>query len=51
MNFVEINKDINSLIDMPERKRLEILEIIRNDTKFLQSKGLMDYSLLLFIET
>ena len=25
--------------------------MIQNDSKFLQSKGLMDYSLLLFIET
>lgn len=29
----------------------DLNEIIHNDSKFLESKGLMDFSLLLFVET
>ena len=38
-------------IDLGETKRKHILSVVKKDVKFLSGKGLMDYSLLLAIET
>lgn len=36
---------------MGEVKRKHLLSVVKKDVKFLSGKGLMDYSLLLAIET
>jgi hypothetical protein len=50
-NFTEINEDYNkTLINISADKTSKLQEIIIKDSKFLQSFGLMDYSLLFAIE-
>lgn len=52
MNFIEINRDIGySLIDLNVMELDEINEIIESDSEFLSSEGLMDYSLLMVLES
>ena len=38
-------------IDLGERKRKHLLSVVKKDSEFLASHGLMDYSLLLAVET
>ena len=51
INFIEINKDSGfSLIELTFEQNDLLQKIILNDSMFLESLGLMDYSLLLVIE-
>ena len=51
MNFVEINKDSGyRLMELTSEQNTILNKIMINDTLFLESLGLMDYSLLLVIE-
>ena len=51
LNFIEINRDHgNALIDLTDSQVNQLNTIISNDSAFLTSEGLMDYSLLLVIE-
>ena len=38
-------------IDLGEKKRKHLLSVVKKDSEFLSSHGLMDYSLLLAVET
>jgi hypothetical protein len=49
MNFLEISQEVNMIKLQPGEKQL-LEEIIELDSKFLESLGLMDYSLLLVVE-
>ena len=49
MNFLEISQEVNIIKLHPGEKQL-LEEIIELDSKFLESQGLMDYSLLLVVE-
>ena len=49
MNFLEISQEVNMIKLHPGEKQL-LEEIIELDSKFLESQGLMDYSLLLVVE-
>jgi hypothetical protein len=52
LNFLEVNRDNgNALIDLTNYQVDELNHIISNDSKFLTSEGLMDYSLLLVMES
>ncbi len=51
MNYLEINKDCqNQLFKVPQQKFDTLAWLIQEDSQFLRSKGIMDYSLLLVIE-
>lgn len=52
MNFVEIERDIgDSLLQLDIPNCDMLLKVAQSDSKFLASIGIMDYSLLLGIET
>ena len=51
LNFLEINKDIDYLVHITESDKMRLNEIIRKDSIFLEKHNLMDYSLLLAIES
>ena len=51
LNYVEINKDCGyTLMELTQEQNTKLNNIINIDSLFLQSQGLMDYSLLLVIE-
>ena len=51
LNFLEIDKDCGfSLMELTSNQNKLLKKIIINDSMFLESLGLMDYSLLLVIE-
>jgi len=51
-NFIEISKSIGKrLLNVTEEKCYEILNALEADSKFLASHNIMDYSLLLVVET
>ena len=51
INFMEMQADFKRmLVECSHEKKLEILDILRKDSKFLREYGIMDYSLLLAIE-
>ena len=51
INFMEIQADLKRmLVECSQEKKLEILDILRKDSKFLREHSIMDYSLLLAIE-
>jgi len=52
VNFIEIDKAMNfQLLNMQADDRDELISIISKDSNFLKNQGLMDYSLLLVIES
>ena len=51
LNFVEIDKDLKGIIDIRSDKLIELNEILKQDSLFLEKHNLMDYSLLLAIES
>ena len=52
VNFLEINKHFNNnLIKFSKNEIKKFEKIIKNDSVFLKNLGLMDYSLLLVVET
>ena len=51
INFMEIQADLKRmLVECTQEKKLEILDILRKDSKFLREHSIMDFSLLLAIE-
>ena len=51
INFMEMQADLKQmLVECTQEKKLEILDILRKDSKFLREHGIIDYSLLLAIE-
>ena len=51
LNFMEINKDVKDFIDISDFEKTILNKIIREDSIFLEKHNLMDYSLLLAIES
>ena len=51
LNFIEINKDIKSMINISQTDVVRLNQIIQKDSLFLEEHNLMDYSLLLAIES
>ena len=51
VNFMILSESTPGFIELGEKTRRRILEIIKKDVDFLAGHQLMDYSLLLAIET
>ena len=51
LNFLEIKKDLPSIVDIPEEEAISLNNIINLDSQFLEKHNLMDYSLLLAVES
>ena len=51
LNFIEINKDLKSIINLKQTDIIQLNKIIHKDSLFLEQHNLMDYSLLLAIES
>ena len=52
MNYLEIANGLEFLlVDLPLRERKNLMKVIENDSRFLQEHNIMDYSLLLTVET
>jgi hypothetical protein len=51
MNYIQIKKDLNNqLVNFSDKQISDYNKVIEKDSKFLLSRGLMDYSLLFVIE-
>ena len=51
VNFLMAAEATPGFIDLGEKKRKHLLSVVKKDSEFLSSHGLMDYSLLLAVET
>lgn len=51
VNFLLAKSSNPDFINLKETDRVKLLRAVKNDADFLASQGLMDYSLLLGIET
>ena len=51
VNFLIATEASKKFIDLEDATRKKLLQVVNNDVKFLSGLGLMDYSLLLGIET
>lgn len=52
INFQEIQKDMRqNIVDLPQADQENIMDAIIRDSKFLSGHNIMDYSLLIVVET
>jgi len=52
LNFIEISHDLKYLlVELTEEQQEFLLKIIQSDSEFLMRHGIMDYSLLLTVES
>ena len=52
LNFLEISKDLDfNLVDLNPIQLAQLKIIISRDSEFLRAHGLMDYSMLMVVET
>ena len=51
VNFIELNRDSKrKIVRLDDNIRPQLLEIILQDSQFLERQGIMDYSLLICTE-